>query len=256
MVADRANGLVKLLHDAAGSLTPDEMQAGYQEWAGEQMALNHWSSALVMDLQRLEDRLAQVRKPPEPPCEPHLPLEEAFWRIDASCEKLFAILTIALGVHALVVKNRGQLEFRPDLDPACSRVRKELKRLARTDPRVKQLWKLWGQLDGAREVRNQVSHSLSAIAFTFVVPFVGIYMDTESRIVTSDHRFIAPKGALVKGEDIKPQTLLDRELKKAETAAVHLWEAAELCAHVIRQYGRLGSGGLVFYIDGRMAFTL
>ena len=105
--------LHEVLREAIGSLTPNPLPQddfglvrNYQAWVGEQMALQHWASALVRDLERLDWLLAQVRQAPNLP-EPDdgsLWLEEAFWRVDAASEKMFVLLTISLGVAALFVE--------------------------------------------------------------------------------------------------------------------------------------------------------
>lgn len=193
------------LRSAIGSLPPDLAPAAegglgdnYQAWAGEQMALQHWANALIRDLTRLDELLEQVRKPPRPPVmdDATLPLEEAFWRVDAASEKLFVLLTIALGVPAVQVEGR-RVCFQPHRDPARRKTLRRLKRLAKNDDAVRQLMSIYSELTQAREYRNQVSHSLSAITNTLLAPFVGVYMDAKLRVTRTLHHYIPPLGVFV-----------------------------------------------------------
>ena len=99
---------------------------------------------------------------------------------------------------------------------------------------------LFDELEAAQEYRNQVSHSLSAIANTHLAPFVRIYMDAEFEVLDSKHHYIPPLGVFVPGEDIPAQTLLTRTQGVAEGTAERLCEATELCAGAISGHGRLG----------------
>lgn len=126
-----------------------------------------------------------------------------------------------------------------------------IRKLAKADDKVGRLMALHGELDAAREYRNQVSHSLSAITSTFLAPFVGVYMDAELNVLDTKHHYVPPLGVFIPGEDIQAETLLSRATKAAEEAAQLLREGAELCAHVIAEYGSLGSGATVYFVEGK-----
>jgi len=248
-----------VLRDAIGSLTPDPLPrdglglvSNYQGWVGEQMALQHWAGALVRDLARLEWLLQQVSRPPEAPDweDGSLPLEEAFWRVDAASEKISTLLTIALGQPALTVEE-NRLCFRPNLDPARKKMLSAVRKLAKVDDQVRRLMGVYNDLEAAREYRNQVSHSLSAITNTYLAPFVGVYMDRDLKVLDTRRHYVPPLGVFVPGEDIQAQTLLARALRVADEALNLLHEGAELCAHVIRKHGRLGAGVTVYFVGGR-----
>ena len=110
---------------------------------------------------------------------------------------------------------------------------------------------VYSDLEAAREYRNQVSHSLSAITNTFLAPFVGVYMDRDLNVLDTRHHYVPPLGVFVPGEDIEAQTLLARALRVADEALNLLYEGAELCAYVIRKHGRLGAGATVYFVEGR-----
>ena len=108
------------------------------------MALRFWAGALVRDIQRVDELLDACREC-GPPNDETLPLEEAFIRVDAACEKMRAVLALSLDVPAMVVKD-DRLYFTGEV---WDEVQGRLTKLAREDDDVGKLAKLYSALSDA-----------------------------------------------------------------------------------------------------------
>ena len=238
--------LSQRLQAAIASLTSRHLTAeGYQDWMASQMALNAWSAALIRDLERL---VVQLQEAEQAEIRDGVPwLEEAFFRIDAACEKMRAMLAIGLNVPYLSVV-KGRVYFRLDRDPARRELKRALDELCATSEPVRRLIVIFKRLARARSYRDHVGHSLSAVADTFLVPFVDVHLDGDLRIVDTSHRYLAPEGAM-DGPDIRPSTLFGRALVTARDALGLVAEAASLVADVLSQSGTLHAGPVVYFVD-------
>ncbi len=238
--------LSRRLQAAIASLTSRHLTAkDYQDWMASQIALNTWSSALIRDLERLDVQLqeaAQVEIRDGVPW-----LEEAFFRVDAACEKMRAMLAIGLNVPYLSVVKNG-VYFRLDRNPARRELKRVLDELSATSEPARGLLVIFQRLARARSYRDHVGHSLSAVADTFLVPFVDVHLDGDLQVVDTSYRYLAPEGAM-DGPDIRPSTLFGRALTTAQEAAGLVAEAASLVADVLRQSGTLHPGPVVYFID-------
>jgi len=228
--------------------TDDRFDPDYYSWEAGRMALVFWADALVRDIDRLHTLLDASKACTAAAGDGTLPLEEAFWRIDAACEKIRALLALSLGVPALVVE-KNALYFRP-AGNAWDRVQHKLRELARSDPEVSKLAKLYDELSEATEYRNQVSHSLSAICHTYLAPYVGVYLNSELDEAKVLHHYLAPKGLFAPGEGIGAPELLARALRTAEAAAASLEQAALMLAGLIQRHGVLDCGPRVYFVQG------
>ena len=88
----------------ANTQTSDPFPAVNWAWWQGRMALGIWADALARDLQRLDSRLeaSRTRLPLD---DRTLPLDEAFWRIDAACEKIRSLLVLSLGISPFAVRD-------------------------------------------------------------------------------------------------------------------------------------------------------
>ena len=253
------NGPHDVLRAAIDSLlerkTDADFKANYFSWEAGRMALVFWSDALVRDIDHLHELLAQSREAIDALEDGTLPLEDAFFRIDAACEKIRALLALCLGVHAVVEEN-NKLFFRPGR--VWDKVQQRLRELGQTDAYVRRLAVVYGELSAATTYRNQVSHSLSAISNTYLAPFVQVNLDADLRQLPTEHRYLAPEGVF-RGGDIRAETLIGIALETAESAALALEEATRLVAQVTREHGVLDCGPRIYCVyddDGTGVYSM
>ena len=228
--------------DAIETLTSEDAGNPDRDKLGYNLALRFHAFALQRDLERLQALVAAAREAGRPGGVASL--EEGFWRVDAACEKIMAILCLALGVHAVVVRD-GRLFFRPNEDPARSKAVAELRKRAATSHQVRRLAEIYEQLVVAIRYRNQVSHGLSSIDNTFRAPFVAVYLDSDLNVRRIEPSHLVPEGVL-DGSDISAAALFTRALDVAEQASDLLREALPALAATIKS-GVIRPGPFVFY---------
>ena len=107
-------GLQRRLRLAVESLSPPAQAAPrnlpYQQSPQAlALVLMFWADGFIRDLERLDRLLTEARQA-ETLEAATLPLEEAFWRVDAACEKLRSLVFCALGIES---SNRCRGRLRP-----------------------------------------------------------------------------------------------------------------------------------------------
>lgn len=239
------------LRRAVESLSPPARPAPrnlpYQQSPGAlALVLTFWADGFVRDLERLGSLLAAARQA-ETLEVATLPLEEAFWRVDAACEKLRSLVFCGLGEPRAVIAAEAGFD-RKEATRLQKKALRRLETLAKSDVQAAELLRHYRDLRPALVYRDQVAHTLSAIRQTFVMPVESVYFGEDLEVSRVRHHLHAP---CYTGVDGTPQGRLQHALKVAEAAAVSLVEAGGAAAEVLKRHGVLGPFPTVFHVNGR-----
>jgi hypothetical protein len=196
--------------------------------------LARWGADLRRTAGRTLDALAAARAAPVTDDGVDA-VERATWRIAGARDKLRAIVSLALGMHAIRLDRAG-VRFAPNH-------RKIARRLDEIGtPDALRLRKLFDQIaeHPAIALRNQISRSLSPVAEVAELCWIDVgILDEKNRIVAWDTSTALYPEDVLDQASLAPETIYDFAVDAVEQALALVTDAVAATTAVIREEGKL-----------------